>query len=59
MYKHASDVDLEAFRESLMAMSDLRVTVTLARESKQIRFVEDHRGDLLAVLEVEFAAIDE
>jgi hypothetical protein len=54
MYKHASDVDLEEFRESLATTADLRVTVTMARESRQIRFVEDHRTDLLAVIAVEF-----
>jgi hypothetical protein len=59
MFKHASAVDLEEFRETLSTTADLRVQVTLAREARQIRFVEDHHTDLLAVMEVEFHAVND
>jgi hypothetical protein len=56
MFTHASATEPQELRESLEATSDLRVPVTLARELGQIRFVEDHRTDLLAIIDVEFQA---
>jgi hypothetical protein len=59
MFKYASAADAQELREALQATSDLRVPVALAREPGQIRFVKDHRIDLLAVIEVEFQAVVE
>jgi hypothetical protein len=53
MFRHASDVDPEAFLDSLRAASDLCVEVTMAGEDRRIRFVDDHRTDLLALAEVD------
>jgi hypothetical protein len=58
MFRHASDVDPEQFRDSLQDASDLRVEVTMAGETRHIRFVDDHRTDLLAVAEVELRAAE-
>ena len=53
MFRHASEIDPDEFRDALQSSEDLRVEVTLAGEPHQIRFVDDHRTDLLAVVEVE------
>jgi hypothetical protein len=52
-FRHASEVDPDELRDALQSAEDLRVEITLAGESHQIRFVDDHRTDLLAVAEVE------
>ncbi len=56
--RHASEIDPDEFRDALQSAEDLRVEVTLAGESHQIRFVDDHRTDLLAVSEVEASRAD-
>jgi hypothetical protein len=53
MFRHASDVDAEEFLDSLRATSHLCVEVTMAGEDRRIRFVDDHRTDLLALTEVD------
>lgn len=56
MFRHASEIDPEDFRASLEAADDLSVEVTMAGESRNIRFVDDHRTDLLALAEIDSAA---
>jgi hypothetical protein len=53
MFRHASDVEPDEFRESLQEASDLTVEVTLAGQAYRIRFVDDHRIDLLALADVD------
>jgi hypothetical protein len=53
MFRHASDVEPDEFRDSLQEASDLSVEVTLAGQAYRIRFVDDHRIDLLALADVD------
>lgn len=59
MFRHATETDPEQFRDALEEASDLSIEVTMAGESRRIRFVDDHRTDLLALAEVDSQSTSE